>query len=86
MVLQLLQVKYLCSLSAWRARAPAFRFLIPQYQFTHFWFSVRRRERFLEKERNRITIIRKNSTLSSTRTASPFFKKKQISSAAHSTR
>ena len=43
MALQFLQVKYLCSLSAWRARAPAFRFFRPQYQPTHFWFSVRRR-------------------------------------------
>ena len=35
MVLQLLQVKYLCSLSVWRALAPALRFFTPQYQFTH---------------------------------------------------
>ena len=42
MALQLLQVKYLWSLSAWRARAPALLFFTLHHQFTHRWFSSRR--------------------------------------------
>ena len=63
MVLQLLQVKYLCSLSAWRALAPALLLLMRHHQFTHFWFSALRLYRFLENMRNRITIIRTFTTV-----------------------
>ena len=48
MVPQVLQVKYLWSLSAWRALAPAFRLLTPHHQYQYLWFSVRRLGRFLE--------------------------------------
>ena len=52
MVLQFLQVKYLCSLSAWRALAPCWLLFIRHIQFSHRWFSLRRLVRFLEKMRN----------------------------------
>ena len=52
-----LQVKYLCSLSARRALAPAALFRAFQIQPINFWFSARRLVRFLENIRNRINTI-----------------------------